>query len=155
MGFCTGQEHQRFLRQCPVFERMLVEDGILLRKYWFPMSDSVREERFRRRLEDPTRRWQPSAIDMESISRWEACSRAKDGLFVHTDITEAPWFVAESDDKRSARLDMIAHLLSTVPRRTVPSPPLDLPQRPPRAGYVRPLREPQSYVPDHAASIGR
>ncbi|KOU49250.1 polyphosphate kinase 2 [Streptomyces sp. WM6378] len=153
MGFCTGQEHQRFLRQCPVFERMLVEDGILLRKYWFSVSDSVQEERFRRRLEDPTRRWKLSTIDMESISRWEAYSRAKDDMFVHTDIAEAPWFVVESDDKRAARINMIAHLLSTIAYRTVPSAALELPRRPPNTGYQRPPRDLQSYVPDHAASL--
>ncbi|MFD9818292.1 polyphosphate kinase 2 [Streptomyces violascens] len=154
MGFCTGQEHQRFLHQCPVFERMLVEDGILLRKYWFSVSDSVQEARFRRRLEDPTRRWKLSTIDMESISRWEAYSRAKDDMFVHTDISEASWFVVESDDKRSARINMIAHLLSTIPYRTVPSVPLELPQRPPGTGYLWPPRDLQRYVPDHAASLG-
>uniref|UniRef100_A0AAU2UXA0 ADP/GDP-polyphosphate phosphotransferase n=1 Tax=Streptomyces sp. NBC_00003 TaxID=2903608 RepID=A0AAU2UXA0_9ACTN len=153
MGFCTSQEHQRFLRQCPLFERMLVEDGILLRKYWFSVSDSVQEERFRRRLEDPTRRWKLSTIDMESISRWEAYSRAKDEMFVHTDIAEAPWFVVESDDKRSARINTIAHLLSTIPYRTVPSAALELPRRPPSTGYQRPPRDLQSYVPDHAASL--
>ncbi|MEU8994977.1 polyphosphate kinase 2 [Streptomyces caniferus] len=153
MGFCTPAEHQRFLRQCPVFERMLVEDGILLRKYWFSVSDETQEQRFRRRLQDPTRRWKLSPMDLESLTRWEEYSRAKDEMFVHTDIAESPWFVVESDDKRRARLNMIAHLLSTVPYRDVTPPELTLPPRPPATGYQRPPRDLQTYVPDHAAGL--
>ncbi|WP_432097355.1 polyphosphate kinase 2 [Streptomyces sp. bgisy100] len=155
MGFCTPEEHQLFLRQCPIFERMLIEDGILLRKYWFSVSDRVQEERFRRRLKDPARRWKLSAMDLESITRWEAYSRAKDDMFVHTDTAEAPWYVVESDDKRRARLNMMAHLLSTVPYRAVPSATLELPPRPPSTGYQRPPRDLQTYVPDHAAGLMR
>ncbi|MFJ2766782.1 polyphosphate kinase 2 [Streptomyces sp. NPDC087300] len=155
MGFCTKAEHQRFLHQCPLYERLLVEDGLLLRKYWFSVSDTVQEQRFRRRLDDPTRRWKLSAMDLESITRWEAYSRAKDEMFVHTDIPEAPWHVVESDDKRSARLNMIAHLLSTVPYHDVPPPELSLPPRPAPTGYQRPPRDLQSYVPDHAAGMDR
>ncbi|MEU7576042.1 polyphosphate kinase 2 [Streptomyces sp. NPDC041068] len=153
MGFCTKAEHQRFLHQCPLYERLLVEDGLLLRKYWFSVSDAVQEQRFRRRLQDPTRRWKLSPMDLESITRWEAYSRAKDEMFVHTDIPEAPWYVVESDDKRSARLNMIAHLLSTIPYHDVPPPKLGLPPRPPTTGYQRPPRDLQSYVPDYAAGL--
>ncbi|MFF2960015.1 polyphosphate kinase 2 [Streptomyces sp. NPDC057963] len=153
MGYCTAEENQRFLRQCPIFERMLVEDGILLRKYWFSVSDAVQEERFRRRLQDPTRRWKLSPMDLESITRWEAYSRAKDEMFVHTDISEAPWYVVESDDKRRARLNMIAHLLSTVPYEAVAPPVIELPRRPPATGYQRPPRGLQTYVPDHASQL--
>ncbi|MGW2817392.1 polyphosphate kinase 2 [Streptomyces sp. NPDC001415] len=155
MGFCTQQEYQRFLRQCPVFERMLVEDGVMLRKYWFSVSDAVQEQRFRRRLDDPTRRWKLSSMDLESITRWEAYSRAKDEMFVHTDIAEARWHVVDSDDKRRARINMIAHLLSTVPYRDVTPPELTLPERPPTTGYERPPRDLQSYVPDHSATLVR
>ncbi|MER5469041.1 polyphosphate kinase 2 [Streptomyces sp. NPDC002935] len=153
MGFCTQEEHQLFLRQCPIFERMLVEEGVLLRKYWFSVSDAEQQKRFRRRLKDPTRRWKLSPMDLESITRWEAYSRAKDQMLVHTDISEAPWFVVESDDKRRARLNMIAHLLASVPYSEVPPPVLELPARPPSTGYVRPPRDLQTYVPDHAASL--
>ncbi|MDQ0585089.1 polyphosphate kinase 2 [Streptomyces rishiriensis] len=153
MGFCTKEEHQLFLRQCPIFERMLVEDGVLLRKYWFSVSDTEQQERFRRRLEDPLRRWKLSPMDLESITHWEAYSRAKDEMLVHTDISEAPWYVVESDVKRRARLNMIAHLLSSVPYREVPPPVLELPERPPSTGYERPPRDLQTYVPDHAASL--
>ncbi|MCX5435347.1 polyphosphate kinase 2 [Streptomyces sp. NBC_00063] len=153
MGFCTQEEYQLFLRQCPVFERMLIEDGVLLRKYWFSVSDAVQQERFSRRLEDPTRRWKLSPMDLESISRWEAYSRAKDQMLVHTDTSDAPWFVVESDDKRRARLNMIAHLLESVPYHEVPPPVLELPPRPASTGYERPPRDLQTYVPDHAAGI--
>ncbi|TDC18820.1 polyphosphate kinase 2 [Actinomadura bangladeshensis] len=155
MGFCTGQEYRRFLHQCPIFERMLVEDGILLRKYWFSVSDAEQERRFRSRLDDPMRRWKLSPMDVESISRWEEYSRAKDEMFVHTDIPEAPWYVVESDDKRRARINMISHLLSTIPYREVERPRLQLPDRPPSKGYERPPRDEQTYVPDHAATLVR
>ncbi|MEV0976154.1 polyphosphate kinase 2 [Streptomyces sp. NPDC049915] len=153
MGFCTKEEHQRFLHQCPIFERMLVEDGILLRKYWFSVSDTEQQERFRKRLEDPLRRWKLSPMDLESITHWEAYSRAKDDMMVHTDIPEAPWFVVESDDKRRARLNMIAHLLDSVPYHGVPEPSIELPERPSSTGYERPPRDLQTYVPDHAARL--
>ncbi|MGW3650742.1 polyphosphate kinase 2 [Streptomyces sp. NPDC000878] len=153
MGFCTKEEYQLFLRQCPQFERMLIEEGILLRKYWFSVSDAVQQERFRQRLDDPTRRWKLSPMDLESITRWEAYSRAKDEMLVHTDVSEAPWYVVESDDKRRARLNMIAHLLSTLPYHEVPPPVLKLPARPASTGYVRPPRDLQTYVPDHTAGL--
>ncbi|KNB53250.1 polyphosphate kinase 2 [Streptomyces caatingaensis] len=153
MGYCTPEEHARFLRQCPVFERLLVEDGVLLRKYWFSVSDEVQERRFRKRLEDPVRRWKLSATDLESLTRWEAYSRAKDEMFALTDTPEAPWYVVESDDKRAARINMIAHLLSTVPYHEPPRPALELPPRPPSTGYRRPPRDTQRYVPDHAAGL--
>ncbi|MFJ9356343.1 polyphosphate kinase 2 [Streptomyces mirabilis] len=153
MGFCTKEEHQLFLRQCPIFERMLVEEGILLRKYWFSVSDAEQQKRFRRRLKDPTRRWKLSPMDLESITRWEAYSRAKDEMLVHTDVSEAPWYIVESDDKRRARLNMIAHLLGSVPYHEVKPPVLELPPRPPSTGYVRPPRDLQTYVPDHVATL--
>jgi len=153
MGFCTKEEYSRFLHQCPIFERLLVEDGILLRKYWFSVSDVEQENRFRSRLEDPMRRWKLSPMDLESITHWEDYSRAKDMMFVHTDIPEAPWFVVESADKRRARLNMIAHLLSTVPYHAIKLRPLKLPSRPAPQGYVRAPRESQTYVPDHAAQL--
>ena len=100
MGYCTNEEYHRFLHQAPIFERMLVEDGIILLKYWFSVSDVVQEERFRSRLDDPMRRWKLSPNDVSSITKWEDYSRAKDTMFVHTDIAEAPWYEVESDDKR-------------------------------------------------------
>jgi len=154
MGFCTKDEYSRFLHQCPDFERMLVEDGIMLRKYWFSVSDAEQQARFESRLDDPMRRWKLSPMDLESISRWEDYSRAKDDMFTMTDIPQAPWHVVESDDKRRARINMIAHLLSTIPYHDVPEPKLKLPKRPTSTGYIRTPMESQTFVPDHAASLG-
>lgn len=153
MGFCTPEEYRRFLHQCPIFERMLVEDGILLRKYWFSVSDAEQQRRFRSRLHDPMRQWKLSPMDLESITRWEDYSRAKDEMMVHTDTTEAPWYVVESDVKRHARLNMMAHLLSTIPYRPVEQPLIKLPPRPKARGYVRPPKEITTYVPDYVASL--
>jgi polyphosphate kinase len=153
MGFCTPEEYYRFLKQCPIFERLLVEDGVLLRKYWFSVSDAEQERRFRDRLHDPLRSWKLSPMDPQSIIHWEDYSRAKDQMMVHTDIPESPWYVVESDDKRRARLNMIAHLLSTLDYHEVAHPATKLPKRPPSSGYVRPPRSEQHYVPDRAATL--
>jgi polyphosphate kinase 2 len=153
MGFCSADEYRRFLQQCPILERMLVEDGVLLRKYWFSVGDTEQEARFRSRLEDPMRQWKLSSMDLESLKRWEDYSRAKDEMMVHTDIPEAPWYVVESDDKRRARINMIAHLLSTLEYHEVTRVPLVLPKRPKSTGYERPPRDTQHYVPDYAASL--
>jgi polyphosphate kinase 2 len=155
MGFCTKEEYGRFLHQCPIFERLLAEDGILLRKFWFSISDEEQERRLRSRLEDPARRWKLSKLDLESVTRWEDYSRAKDEMFVHTDIPEAPWYVVDSDDKRRARINMIAHLLSSIPYHDVRLPDLALPARPPSQGYQRVPRDTQTFVPDHAATLER
>lgn len=153
MGYCTPEEHRLFLRQCPVFERMLVEDGVLLRKYWFSVSDAEQERRFRKRLDDPLKRWKLSPMDLESLTRWEDYSRAKDEMMVHTDIAESPWYVVEGDDKRRARINMIAHLLSTIDYDEVTAPKIKLPARPRSSGYQRTDRALQREVPDHAAKL--
>jgi polyphosphate kinase 2 len=153
MGFCTDEEYQRFLHQCPAFEQMLIDDGIMLRKYWFSVSDIEQEDRFRSRLEDPMRRWKLSPMDLESISRWEDYSRAKDAMMAKTNSSASPWFDVDSDDKRRARVNMIAHLLSTVPYAEVEQPDLPIPKRPRSTGYKRPPRKHTTYVPDHAATL--
>jgi polyphosphate kinase len=153
MDFCTPEQYREFLAQVPVLERLLVADGILLRKYWFSVSDAEQERRFQSRLEDPMRRWKLSPMDLESIMRWESYSRAKDEMFVHTDIAEAPWWTVEGDEKRNARINMIAHLLASIPYYEVQRPPLKLPKRPAADGYVRPPRELFHSVPDHAATL--
>ncbi|MCR6031580.1 polyphosphate kinase 2 [Nocardioides sp. zg-579] len=153
MGYCTPEEHRRFLHQCPIFERMLVEDGIALRKYWFSVSDEEQERRFRARRDDPMRRWKLSPTDLDSITRWEDYSRAKDDMMVHTDIPEAPWYVVEGDVKKEARLNMMAHLLSTLDYEEVPVPEIVVPERPPSTGYRRPPRDQATYVPDHVATL--
>ncbi|HEX4813592.1 MAG TPA: polyphosphate kinase 2 [Nonomuraea sp.] len=152
MGFCTQEEYTRFLHQCPIFERLLVEDGTLLRKYWFSVDDAEQERRFRARLEDPMRRWKLSEMDLESITRWEEYSRAKDEMMIHTHIPEAPWYEVESGDKRRARINMISHLLSSIPYREVQRAPLKIPKRPPSTGYRRPPRL-ETRVPDVAAEL--
>ena len=154
MEFCTPEEYRRFLAQCPVFERMLVEDGILLRKYWFSVSDAEQERRFKSRLKDPMRRWKLSPMDLESLQRWEEYSRAKDEMFIHTDIPEAPWWTVESEDKRRARINVIAHLLSTVPYAKLEPPRITVPKRPAARHYHRPPRQLFQYVPDHASTLG-
>jgi polyphosphate kinase len=153
MGFCTPQEYSRFLEQCPIFERLLVDDGILLRKYWFSVSDDEQEQRFHERQDDPLRSWKLSPMDPQSIVHWEDYSRAKDTMMIHTDIPVAPWFVVESDDKRRARLNMIAHLVGSLEYHAVIQPKVKLPQRPRSTGYRRPPRDEQRFVPDHAATL--
>lgn len=153
MGYCTSDEYRRFLHQCPIFERLLVEDGILLRKYWFSVSDHEQESRFRSRLTDPMRRWKLSPTDLESLTRWEDYSRAKDEMMVHTDIPEARWHVVESEDKRRARINMISHLLSSIGWVETDLPELHLPDRPESTGYQRMPRDPSQEVPDHAAMV--
>ncbi|WP_071286838.1 polyphosphate kinase 2 [Mycolicibacterium llatzerense] len=154
MGFCTPQEHALFLRQTPIFEQMLIDDGIMLRKYWFSVSDAEQLKRFRSRMNDPVRQWKLSPMDLESVYRWEDYSRAKDEMMVHCDTPQSPWFVVESDVKKHARLNMIAHLLSTIPYTAVDHAKVELPERPVVTGtYVRPSRELTTYVPDHVAEL--
>ena len=154
MGFCTPQEHALFLRQTPIFEQMLIDDGIILRKYWFSVSDEEQLRRFRSRRNDPVRQWKLSPMDLESIFRWEDYSRAKDEMMVHTDIPISPWYVVESDSKKHARLNMMAHLLSTIDYEDVEAPVVDLPKHPVRSGnYHRPPRELSTYVDDYVATV--
>jgi polyphosphate kinase 2 len=153
LGFCTPEEYRRFLRQCPVFERLLVEDGIHLLKYWFSVSDDEQARRFEARVTDPMRRWKLSETDLYSRSRWVEYSRAKDEMFVHTDAPEAPWYVVEADDKRNARINCMAHLLSKIPYEAKHLPQIAIPPRQTDEGYVRPPREVYTYVPDHAATL--
>lgn len=148
MGFCSGEEYREFLHSCPEFERMLVRAGIILIKYWFSVSDAEQERRFQSRLTDPIRRWKLSPMDLESRTKWVEYSRAKDEMFLHTDIAEAPWWVVEADSKKRARLNCIHHLLSTIPYGDLTPPPLALPPRQEETGYVRPPRTGQRFVPE-------
>jgi polyphosphate kinase 2 len=148
MGFCTEQEYREFLRSCPEFERMLVRSGIILIKYWFSVSDAEQERRFQKRIADPIRRWKLSPVDMESRSHWVDYSKAKDEMFAHTDIKQAPWYVVRGDDKRRARLNVISHLLSLIPYQEVPEPELELPDRQDNYKYVRPPLDDQNFVPE-------
>jgi len=147
MGFCTEDEYTEFLRSCPEFERMLVRSGIILIKYWFSVSDEEQEDRFQARLKDPTKRWKLSPMDLESRAKWMEYSKAKDEMFNHTDIKQAPWYVVDADDKRRARLNCIHHLLSLIPCKEVTPIPLRLPPRQKDDGYIRPPMTDQNFVP--------
>jgi polyphosphate kinase 2 len=148
MGFCTPEEHEEFLRSCPYFERMLVRSGIKLIKYWFSVSDEEQERRFQSRLDDPTKRWKLSPMDLESRARWALYSRAKDEMFAHTDIKQAPWYVVDADDKKRARLNCIRHLLSMIPYEDLTPKAMELPPRGGSAGYVRPPLSDQTFIPE-------
>ena len=147
MGFCNEHEYEEFMRSCPEFERMLVRSGIQLVKYWFSISDDEQERRFQARSLDPMRRWKLSPMDLEARVRWVAYSRAKDEMFRYTDIKLAPWYVVNADDKRSARLNCIAHLLSMIEYEDLTPGPIALPPRADDA-YVRPPIEEQTFVPE-------
>ena len=148
MGFCTEEEYREFLRSCPEFERMLVRSGIIVIKYWFSVSDAEQERRFQNRINDPVRRWKLSPVDVQGRSRWVDFSKAKDTLFAHTDIKQAPWYVVDADSKKAARLNCISHLLSLIPYETVPWEDVELPERQSGVGYVRPPITDQTFVPE-------
>jgi len=148
MGFCTEDEYREFLRSCPEFERMLVRSGITLIKYWFSVSDEEQERRFQARIDDPTKRWKLSPMDLESRTRWVEYSRAKDEMFKYTDIKQAPWYVVNSDVKKRARLNCISHFLSLIPYEDLTPEPIELPPRQDDVGYVRPPMSDQTFVPE-------
>ncbi len=147
MGFCTEEEYFEFLRSCPEFERMLVRSGIRLLKYWFSVSPDEQERRFQDRLKNPAKRWKLSPMDLESRTRWVEYSRAKDEMFAHTDIKQAPWHVVEADDKRRSRLNVIRHVLASVPYQDLPPQTLSLPPVD-RRKYARPPIDDQNFVPE-------
>lgn len=153
MGFAAEEEVELFLDQAPVFEKLLVDDGIILIKYWFSVSDHEQERRFQARATDPLRRWKLSSIDLESRRRWVDYSRAKDEMFSRTDSAHAPWWVVEADDKRAARLNCIHHLLTSVPYRPIKMTSVRLPKRHGGEEYERPPRERFRYVPDYAGTL--
>jgi polyphosphate kinase 2 len=148
MGFATPAEIEEFYRSCPEFERMLARSGIQLIKYWFSVSDAEQERRFQARIKDPTKRWKLSPMDLQSRARWVEYSRAKDEMFRHTDIKQAPWNVVNADDKKRARLNVIHHLLSLVPYEDLTPEPIMLPPREPERGYVRPPLDEQTFIPE-------
>lgn len=156
MGYCTDEQYQRFLRQAPIVEQLLIDDGILLIKYWFSVSDEEQQARFEARLENPMKRWKLSPTDMDSIRRWEDYSRAKDDMFAATDTPGSPWWVVESDDKRSSRLNAISHLLHSIPYSHVDREEItSIPDRPKADDYERPPVDQFHYVPDIAADLGK
>jgi polyphosphate kinase 2 len=154
MGFCTEEEFQEFLRSCPEFEQMLIRNGIILIKYWFSVSEEEQERRFQERMDDPLKRWKLSPMDLEARSKWIEYSRAKDEMFAHTDIPQAPWFVVNAEVQKHARLNCIAHLLQQIPYDDLTvRPKIDLPPRPKNKSkrkdkYVRTPFEEQNLVPE-------
>ena len=148
MGFCTDDEYWEFIRSCPEFERMLVRSGIILIKYWFSVSDAEQEKRFLARIEDRTKRWKLSPMDVEARSRWVEYSKAKDVMMQYTDISQSPWYVVNADNKRKARLNCISHFLSMVPYNDLTPEKVKLPSRQENPGYVRPPFEKQNFVPE-------
>jgi polyphosphate kinase 2 len=148
MGFCTDAQHEEFLRSCPEFERMLVRSGIILLKYWFSVSDEEQERRFQQRAADPARRWKLSPMDLVSRERWVEYSKAKDTMFAHTDIKQAPWYTVEADDKERARQNCINHILTMIPHEDVTPKPIELKSREEAKGYVRPPKSDQRFVPE-------
>lgn len=148
MDFCTDEEYQEFLRSCPEFERMLVRSGIILIKYWLSVDAEEQARRFKDRIENPSKRWKISEMDLEARKKWVDYSRAKDDMFKYTDIKQAPWFVVESHDKRRARLNCISHLLNQIPYEDLRLEPMELPPLQSDQHYIRPPRSDQTYVPE-------
>ena len=135
MGFCTEAQHRRFLEVCPEFELFIVDDGILLIKYWLEVSDGEQKRRFEARIEDPLRQWKLSPTDLPSRSRWYEYSRARDTMLNVSDTKAAPWYIVRSDDKKRARLNCISHLLSLIPYRQAPRKKVKLPKRSKKGAY--------------------
>ncbi len=148
MGYCTNEEYDEFLRSCPEFEKMLIRSGIILIKYWFSVSDKEQEKRFQDRIQDPTKRWKISPMDVESRDKWVEYSMAKDKMFSYTDTKQSPWFVVHADDKRRARLNVIDHLLSMIPYEDLTPKPFKLPPLKHDVAYVRPPVTDQTFVPE-------
>ncbi|WP_319420820.1 polyphosphate kinase 2 [Pleurocapsa sp. FMAR1] len=147
MDFCTYDEYNEFMRSCPQFEMMIQRSGIILIKYWFSVSDHEQEKRFQARIEDPTKRWKISPMDLEAREKWIDYSRAKDDMFAATDVPESPWNVVEADVKKKARLNCISHLLKNVPYEDLPARKIELPDRQKAIDYERPPIDTQNFVP--------
>ena len=148
MGFCTLEEYEEFLRSCPEFERMIIRSGIILIKYWFSVSDDVQEQRFKERIDNPLKRWKFSPMDLKSRERWLEYSKAKDEMFAYTDTKQSPWYVVNGDNKKRARLNCIAHLLSQVPYQKTKFKKIELPPLPDHYDYLRPPVDYQTFVPE-------
>ncbi len=149
MGYCTQQQYKNFLRDAPVFEQLLINDGIILIKYWFSVSQKEQEKRFRKRLTDPSKHWKLSPMDIDSRDRWDAYSKAKDEMMAHTDTPHAPWYVVQGEDKYRARLNCIRHLLSMIAYEDLTPAISELPPRPKVKGTSRPPMHKQRFIPDY------
>jgi len=149
MGFCTDKEYEGFLRACPTFERMLIRSDTILIKYWFSVSDEEQLKRFKARLAEPHKRWKLSPMDLESLTRWEEYSEAKDNMFAYTDTKKSPWYVVNSDVKKHAHINCISHFLSQIPYEDLTPKEIQLPERKKSRGYIRPPEDEQTFVPDY------
>lgn len=147
MGFCTEAQYQEFLQTCPEFERMLLRSGIRLIKYWFSVSDEEQERRFQDRMNNVTKRWKLSPMDLESRKHWADYSRAKDEMFAVTDTKLVPWYVVNAENKEAARLNVIRHLLSLFDYRDLTPKPVPLPPIG-KSKYVRPPIQEQNFIPE-------
>ncbi len=148
MGFCSDDEYREFLRSCPEFERMLVRSGIILLKYWITVDEDEQERRFRDRAADPAKRWKLSDMDLASWDKWDEYSRAKDVMIRATDITEAPWFNVNCNDKPKGRLNCISHILRQIPYKDIIPPPFTFRERQTDHSYIRPPKNDLRYVPE-------
>ncbi|WP_068278056.1 polyphosphate kinase 2 [Aldersonia kunmingensis] len=146
MGFCTQEQYEEFMRTVPLLERVLIRDGIILVKYWLSLSDDEQERRFLARIENPEKRWKLSPMDLYARAKWVDYAEAKDNMFAFTDTKDSPWYVVDADDKKSARLNVISHLLSLIPYVEVEHEKVELPPRQERA-YIRPPMESQNWIP--------
>jgi polyphosphate kinase 2 len=147
MGFCSDDDYREFLRACPLFEDMLVRSGLFLVKYWFSVSDEEQERRFAERMRNPIKRWKLSPMDLEARKHWVEYSKAKDVMLEYTDCKRTPWFIIDADNKKRARLNCIAHLLTRVPYKDLDPIELELPARQQDTGYKRPKKSSQRWVP--------
>jgi len=148
MGFCTDAEYEDFLRTVPDLERMIINSGTILIKYWFSISDEEQYNRFMMRIHDPLKQWKLSPMDLESRRLWEAYTKAKETMLERTHIPEAPWWVVAANDKKKARLNCITHLLSQIPYEEIPHPEIHLPERVHNPDYLRGPVPPEMYVPE-------
>lgn len=155
MGFCSDDDYWEFLKSVPEFENQLIRSGIIIVKYWFSVSDDEQEDRFQARINDPTKQWKLSDMDLEARSKWVEYSKAKDVMFQYTDTESSPWHVIDSDIKRNARINCISHLLSLIPYEEVKHKKLELPERQENTGYIRPPIDSQTYIPDVASEIAK
>ena len=149
MGFCTEGEYEEFLISCPMFEEMLLRSGIILIKYWFSVSDDIQERRFLERMHNPIKRWKLSPMDLKSREQWVEYSKAKDAMLEHTDTKLSPWFMVDADNKKTARLNCIAHLLQQIPYMDLRPVEMELPPRQPDVEYKRPKKSSQNWIPGH------
>ncbi|MEM1135666.1 MAG: polyphosphate kinase 2 [Bacteroidota bacterium] len=148
MGFCTNEEYLEFLRSCPEFERMLTRSGVILIKYWFSVSYEEQGQRFLDRLNNPTKRWKFSPMDVKAREKWVDYSKAKDDMFAYTDTKQNPWYVVNSDNKKRARLNCITHLLSMIDYKEIPFEEVVLPPKDESKKYIRPPKSDQNFIPE-------